>query len=369
MKFAKAQKHQVKLKLAFVGPAGSGKTYSALSVGCSLAKLVGTQVAVIDTERGSASLYADVFDFDVLELESFSPLAYVEAIKTAEREGYGVIIVDSLSHAWTGRDGALEQVDRAAKREQGNSFSAWRHVTPHHNAMVDALVSSTSHLIATMRVKTEYVLETNSKGKQVPRKVGLAPIQRDGLEYEFSVVGDLDIDNGFTVTKTRCSILAGQYIERPGAKIAEQLITWLRSGAPESERPPAQGPSAETVAAGSTSALELVLESIANAPHEAALHAISRQAAAFVGADRDAARSAWARRRDELRAAAAPTEDEVEAAVVEAVGVPAPAEPSGSGPQSNAEPETVRLPDTAPHRGNAAARAVVGRAIGGGGRP
>jgi KaiC/GvpD/RAD55 family RecA-like ATPase len=183
-RFVRATKFAAKLKLAFIGPAGSGKTYSALAVGCHLAKLIGTRVAVIDSERGSASLYAGDFDFDVLELASFSPMAYVEAIKDAEKEGYGVIIVDSLSHAWTGKEGALAQVDQAAKREQGNTFAAWRHVTPMHNMMVDALVSSTSHLIATMRVKTEYVLEKNERtGKTAPRKVGMQPVQRDGLEY------------------------------------------------------------------------------------------------------------------------------------------------------------------------------------------
>jgi hypothetical protein len=257
--FRTATKFEAKLKLAFIGPAGSGKTYSALSVGCALARLTGTKVAVIDTERGSASLYADLFAFDVLELESHSPRAYVEAIKAAEAAGYGVIVVDSLSHAWTGKDGALEQVDKFARREQGNSFGAWRHVTPMHNEMVDAVVSSTSHLIATMRVKTEYVLESNAKGKQVPRKVGLAPIQRDGLEYEFSVVGDLDQDNVFAVTKTRCHLLNGAIIEKPGAQLAETLVGWLRGEARPAPPPrPAEQPASAPTTAGGAPATERV---------------------------------------------------------------------------------------------------------------
>jgi hypothetical protein len=256
MTFRKATKFESKLKLAFIGPSGSGKTYSALAVGCALAELTSVRVAVLDTERGSASLYADLFPFDVLELESFSPATYVDAIKAAEKAGYGVIIIDSLSHAWTGKDGALEQVDRHARRNQGegNSFGAWRHVTPLHNAMVDAVVSSTSHVIVTMRAKTEYVQEKNDRGKTVIRKVGLAPIQRDGLEYEFSVVGDIDQDHGFSVTKTRCNVLADAYIEKPGRQLAETLVGWLRGEARPAPVAAPQAPASDARVPTSTAA-------------------------------------------------------------------------------------------------------------------
>lgn len=226
MEFHKATKHASKLRLAFIGPAGSGKTYSALSVATAL----GGKVAVIDTERGSASKYADVFEFDVMELETFAPDMFVKAIHAAESAGYDIIIVDSLSHAWMGKGGALEMVDDHARRERGNSFGAWRHVTPEHNAMVDALQSK-AHIIVTMRSKTEWVVEEDSKGKKVPRKIGLAPVQRDGLEYEFDVVGDLDQDNVYVVTKSRCSALAGKAIAKPGEQLAETLKAWL-DGAP-----------------------------------------------------------------------------------------------------------------------------------------
>jgi hypothetical protein len=332
VKFTKATKFEAKLKLAFIGPAGSGKTYSALAVGCALAKLVGTRAAVIDSERGSASLYADLFDFDVLELESFSPLAYVEAIKAAEKAGYGVIVVDSLSHAWTGKDGALEQVDRFAKREQGNSFGAWRHVTPMHNLMVDAVVSSTSHLIATMRVKTEYVLERNEKtGKQTPRKVGLAPIQRDGLEYEFTVVGDLDIDNGFTVTKTRCPMLTNAHIMKPGAPLAEALADWLRG----ETRPAAP----EQEVDDTTIEMAALMSLVELAQSEADLEAIVPQLKALPDPPRSEARRRWSMRRDELRQQAPEPDD---------VG-------------------TVRMPDESPRRGNDGAKDAVQRAMGKGG--
>jgi hypothetical protein len=235
MQFTKATKSQSRLRLAFVGPAGSGKTYSSLAVATNL----GARVAVIDTEHGSASKYADLFEFDVLTLTSFSPKTYVDAIQSAEKSGYDVCVIDSLSHAWMGKDGALEQVDRKAKTStSGNSFAAWRDVTPMHNAMVEALLASNMHLIVTMRTKTEYVIEENDRGKKTPRKVGLAPVQRDGLEYEFDVVADLTPDNLMVVSKTRCPALSGQAFDKPGRDVAQILSAWLSDGSPAPKMEP-----------------------------------------------------------------------------------------------------------------------------------
>lgn len=226
MEFRRANKGSARLRLALIGPAGSGKTYSALSIACGLA---GDQpVAVIDTERGSASKYADLFAFDVLELESFHPQRYIDAVAAAEDAGYGVLVIDSLSHAWMGRDGALELVDKAAKRNpNGNSFGAWREVTPLHNALVDALIGSRCHVIVTIRAKTDYVQEKDDRGRTQIRKVGLAPVQRDGLEYEFDVVADMTQENDLIVSKTRCPQLSGAVVHHPGTDVAGTLRTWL----------------------------------------------------------------------------------------------------------------------------------------------
>lgn len=228
LSFQKASKKSSRLRMALMGVAGSGKTYTALNVATHL----GGPVALVDTERGSASKYSDVFDFDVLELESFSPQNYIDAIQAAEDAGYNVLIIDSLSHAWTGKDGALDQVTRATKRSQsGNTFAAWRDVTPMHNAMVDAILNARLHIITTMRAKTEYVQEKNEKtGKISVRKVGLAPVQRDGMEYEFDVVADLDQDNNLIIGKTRCPAVAGMVIPRAGKEIAQKLTAWLSDG-------------------------------------------------------------------------------------------------------------------------------------------
>jgi len=238
MTFQKATKGSARLRMALIGAAGSGKTYTALSI----AQHLGGPVAVIDTERGSASKYSDVFGFDVLELETFSPQTYISAIQAAEEAGYKVLIIDSLSHAWTGKEGALDQVDRVARRSQaGNTFGAWRDVTPLHNAMVDAIIGARMHIIGTLRAKTEYVQEKNEKtGKTSVRKVGMAPVQRDGLEYEFDVVADLDQDNNLLIGKTRCPAIAGAVFPKAGKDIARKLSNWLTDDA--AQTPVAQAP-------------------------------------------------------------------------------------------------------------------------------
>lgn len=244
MAFQKAVKRDAKLRLALCGPAGSGKTFTGLSVATAL----GGPVAYVDTEHGSASKYAHTdrcgsagpkgcsdpshFEFDVEEPASFDPRDLIDFIDEAVKRGYKVICIDSLSHYWMGPNGELDLVDATAKRDtRGNSFAAWKTVTPIHNSLVDKILSAPIHVIVSMRTKTEWVVEKDEKtGKSVPRKIGLAPIMRDGIEFEFDVCGDLDQDNNFTVTKSRCSALAGKVINRPGKGMAASLSAWLGSG-------------------------------------------------------------------------------------------------------------------------------------------
>lgn len=236
MPFQKAVKHEAKLRLSLAGPSGSGKTYTALTLATALAD--GQPIAVIDTERGSASKYSDIFSFDVMELDTFHPEKFVAGIKEAQEAGYAVLVIDSLSHAWNGTGGLLDIVDGIAKRRyNGNTFAAWKDATPLQNQLIDTITGSTLHVIVTMRAKQEYSSEKNEKtGKTEVKKLGMAPIQRDGMEYEFDIAADMDIDNTMIVQKSRCSALSGQIIPKPDDKVADILKVWL-SGEPASEKP------------------------------------------------------------------------------------------------------------------------------------
>jgi DNA polymerase III delta prime subunit len=231
--FKKAVKHESKLRLAITGPSGAGKTYTALAVATSM----GGKVAVVDTEHGSASKYADAFQFDVMELTApYSPARFVEAIRDAAAEGYSIVILDSLSHAWNGTGGILDIVDEIAKRKtNGNTFAAWKEGTPIQNQLIEGIVGAPIHVIATLRSKQDHVQEKDDRGKTVIRKVGMSAQQREGFEYEFDVVMDMDIDHNGIVTKSRASALADRVFPKPGKDVAKVLTEWL-TGAPE-EKP------------------------------------------------------------------------------------------------------------------------------------
>jgi hypothetical protein len=270
MGFQKATKAAAKLRLGLIGPAGSGKTMTALRIAAGL----GGRVAVIDTERGSASLYSGErgLDFDVNELDSYEVERFLEAIQDAAAGGYSTLVIDSLSHAWAGKGGILEYVDKAGKRNQGGgNFGAWRDATPRHNALVDAILGAPMHVICTLRSKVEYVVE-NVGGRNQVRKVGLQPVQRDGLEYEFTVVGDVTQDHDLVVTKTRAAFLKDAVIREAGEDLGRQLAAWLNNGqqrpggAPPS--PPPSTPARPTAQAAAPGAalFDQIAECIATAP-------------------------------------------------------------------------------------------------------
>ena len=221
--FVKAEKRRAKLRLALDGPSGSGKTWTGLTTAAALAG--DGRVAVIDTEHGSASLYADRFDFDVMELNgNYDPAKYVAAIRAAEAAGYTVILIDSLSHAWEAEGGVMEIADR--NKKGGNSWSGWASATPAYRQLVDAILQSKCHVICTMRTKVEWTLD--DKGK--PMKVGTAPVMRQGIDYEFTVVGDLDLEHVMTVTKSRCPAVADKRYRHPGPEFGRELLLWLEDG-------------------------------------------------------------------------------------------------------------------------------------------
>jgi len=201
MQLQKAQRRQAVIKLALQGPSGSGKTYSSLLLANGL---VGNwdQIAVIDTENNSSHLYSHLGNFNVLSLtEPFNPERYIEAIEICEKAGVKVIIIDSISQEWEGNGGIIETHGSMA----GNSFTNWNKVTPRHNAFVQKMLQSPAHIVATIRSKQDYVL-TDKNGKMVPEKVGLKGVTRDGMDYEFTLVLDLDIKHQATASKDRTGL-------------------------------------------------------------------------------------------------------------------------------------------------------------------
>jgi len=229
--FTRASKREAKLRLALEGPAGSGKTYTALKVGGAL--INGAGIALVDTERHSASKYADLFSFDVLELDPpFHPDRFIEAINGAAQAGYGLLILDSLSHAWNGEGGVLSLVDQIAQSKyRGDTHRAWKDGGELQLKLTDAILGAPLHVIATMRTKTEYS-RTEEGGKTQIRKVGTKAIQRDEFDYEFDLIGTLSVDNVMHISKSRCPALADKTIKHPGEELADALRTWLSAGEP-----------------------------------------------------------------------------------------------------------------------------------------
>jgi hypothetical protein len=221
--FAKANKRKLKLRILLEGIAGCGKTFSALT----LAQGMGKKIAVIDTEKGSASLYSDLFNFDVCELAPpYNPERFIDAIECAEKEGYDVIIIDSISAEWIGAGGCL-----SIQADLGGRYTDWAKVTPRHNKFVESILKSSSHIIATARAKSGYSADENGSKYKVT-KVGLKTEQREGLDFEFTSVLRLNANHMFESIKDRTNLFDGKegIIDSSHPKM---LLDWLNRGVDE----------------------------------------------------------------------------------------------------------------------------------------
>lgn len=224
MELRKAQRKQAKIKLALSGTSGSGKTYSALLLASGMTEW--SKIAVIDTENNSAHLYAHLGDYNVLQLtKPFTPERYIKAIEKCESKKMDVVIIDSITHEWDGSGGILDLHGNMA----GNSFTNWAKLTPRHNAFVQKILESPCHIISTIRTKSDYTL-TDKNGKMVPEKVGLKGIQRDGIDFEFTIVFDLDIKHNAVASKDR----TGLFMDKPEGVITpeygKRILQWCDAG-------------------------------------------------------------------------------------------------------------------------------------------
>lgn len=233
----KAEKRQVKLKLGIQGPSGSGKTEGALALATNLWPKA--KILLVDTENESASLYADRYEFDTIPLDPpFESCRYEACIDYAVENKYDVLILDSVTHQWDGEGGILRRKDELDRRPNSTSFTNWSLFTPEHTHFIETIKQAPVHIIATMRSKQEYALQQNDKGKAKPVKLGMSPIQRDGFDYEFTVVFDVQMDHRALAIKNRTGLFGDKVVDLADPKTAEKIRGWLDSGKPV-DAPPA----------------------------------------------------------------------------------------------------------------------------------
>lgn len=226
-KLRKATRQKAKIRLGLSAVSGGGKTYSALLIGKGLAGGNLSKVAIIDTENGSADLYAHLGDYNVLTLTApFTPEKYIDAIKDCENAGMDVIIVDSITHEWDGKGGILE----ISNSMTGNSYTNWAKITPRHNAFIDSILQSKCHVITTVRRKQDYEMTTNQAGKLTPVKVGLKEVTREGFEYELTVNLELDQKHNATASKDRTGLFIDKPEFVPSEETGKLLLDWCETG-------------------------------------------------------------------------------------------------------------------------------------------
>lgn len=233
--FQKATRSQVFLKLAITGVTGSGKTYSALRLAKGLLDGTDKRIAFLDTENDSASLYSDKFDFDVIAISPpFLADDFANGVDAAIRNGYGAIIIDSASHLWKGILAYKSQIDERG----GNSFTNWKEPDKKFQAAIDTVLQSKIHAIFCMRSKMEFIVETNGQGKQAPRKVGLAPIMREGIEYEFTTVFDVAMNHEAASSKDRSEMFPVDKFFMITEETGKQFANWLKTATPKPDPQP-----------------------------------------------------------------------------------------------------------------------------------
>jgi hypothetical protein len=226
MQLQQAQRHQVKLRLGLSGASGFGKSYSALLLAYGITN-DWSKIAIIDTENNSASLYSHLGNYNVLTLnEPYSPERYIEAINTCEKASMEVIIIDSITHEWSGKGGCLQ-----IHEDLGGTFQMWAKVTPRHQAFIDAILGSKSHIITTVRRKMDYSLDITSNGKTKVIKHGTKEVTREGFEYELTVNFEFINDKHLvSASKDRTGLFMGKPEFVINSSTGKRLLEWCNQG-------------------------------------------------------------------------------------------------------------------------------------------
>ncbi|QOD60682.1 AAA family ATPase [Polaribacter haliotis] len=226
MKLQKAQKEQVKLRVGISGASGFGKTYSALLLAYGMTN-DWNKIAVIDTENGSANLYSELGNYNTVNLQPpYSPERYIEAIELCEKSNIEVVIVDSITHEWSGKGGCLQ-----IHEQLGGKFQDWAKVSPRHQSFIDKILQSKSHIITTVRRKVDYSMDKDQSGRTKVTKHGTKEITREGFEYELTVNFEIINDNHLTLaSKDR----TGLFMNKPefilSSGTGKKLLDWCNNG-------------------------------------------------------------------------------------------------------------------------------------------
>lgn len=241
-KVTDAQREKMKAVVGYIGCSGSGKTAGALLTAYGMMKeaypdltdaQVWKKIGVIDTEHNRSKLHVGLV-FDGTKIGSFQHIdfqppystdRYNLAVVTMKKAGAEVIIIDSLSHNWQGEGGIVETHGQM----QGNSFQNWGKLSPETTKLVKTLTQNDVHILATLRTKQEYVVEVNSEGKSVPRKIGTKPVQKDEMEYEFMLNFTIGIDHIAETSKDNTQMFEGNP-QKINAEVGKKLYQWLELG-------------------------------------------------------------------------------------------------------------------------------------------
>ena len=226
MKLQIAQRHQVKLRLGLSGASGFGKTYSALLLAYGITN-DWSKIAIIDTENGSASLYSHLGDYNALTLEEpYNPERYIQALETCEKSGMEVIIIDSITHEWSGKGGCLE-----LHEQLGGKFQDWAKISPRHQAFIDKILQSSCHIITTVRRKVDYAMDSDMNGRSKVVKHGTKEITREGFEYELTANFELINENHLAkASKDRTGLFMNKAEFVINSTTGKKLMEWCNTG-------------------------------------------------------------------------------------------------------------------------------------------
>ena len=224
-----------KARIALTGPSGAGKTLSALYLAFGLTG-DWSKIALIDTEHERGRFYAEREDLKIGQYlyaplyPPYSPDKYIEYVNDAAKAvgNDGVVIVDSFSHAWNNEGGVLEIKSEIENRSGKTGFSAWNEAGKIQNGLINSILSVPCHTIVTMRTKMAYAMEVNERGKTVPVKIGLEPVQRENAEYEFDLVLQINREHIACASKDTTFLDSWSGIITP--ELGAQLGKWLDEG-------------------------------------------------------------------------------------------------------------------------------------------